>query len=55
MPMPVTLSDVVEAKKEELGVTQKGLASILGIDAPNYPVFITPFYTLKKKKGLKIE
>src|SRR5690606_41944884 len=34
MPMPVTLSAVVEAKKEELGVTQKGLAAILGIGAP---------------------
>lgn len=34
MPMPITLSAVVEAKKEELGVTQKGLASILGIGAP---------------------
>lgn len=33
MPMPVTLSAVVEAKKEELSVTQKGLASILGIGA----------------------
>lgn len=34
MPMPVTLSAVVEAKKEELGITQKGLAAILGIGAP---------------------
>lgn len=34
MPVPVTLNAVVEAKKEELGVTQKGLASILGIGAP---------------------
>jgi HTH-type transcriptional regulator/antitoxin HigA len=28
MPMPITLSAVVEAKKEDLGVTQKGLACI---------------------------
>lgn len=34
MPVPVTLSALVEVKKEELGVTQKGLASILGIAAP---------------------
>lgn len=34
MPMPMTLSAIVELKKEELGVTQKGLASILGIGAP---------------------
>lgn len=34
MPMPVTLNTVVEAKREELGITQKELASILGIGAP---------------------
>jgi len=34
MPMRLTISSVVQAKKEELGVTQKGLASMLGISAP---------------------
>lgn len=34
MPIPVTLTAVVEAKREELGLSQKGLATILGIGAP---------------------
>jgi len=34
MPIPMTLTAVVETKKKELGITQKGLASILGIAEP---------------------
>jgi len=48
MPMAVTLCAVVEAKKEELGVTQKELASVLGI-APNYPKYSTENVT---RRGL---
>lgn len=32
MPLPLTISAVVQAKKEELGITQKGLADILGVN-----------------------